>query len=312
MSASTLVVTGGTGFIGGALVRSAAQKGWSVVALTRSEVSPASRAPVEGVEFRTLRNPDELGRVLQDVGPFRLVHAASPGVMPGDRSWSTLVDGCVSYTLALVEAASALRAERIVNTSSWSAYAAPCPEDQAIDEGTPLNPTNLYGAAKASAEVMGAALARSLGAPFYTARLFNVYGPGEAGTRLLPHVLSHLRRGETVSLTPGLQRRDFVYIDDVVDALLLLVSAENVNDTAYNICTGRAVSVRALVEKACDALSAPRSLLKFGALPGRHDEPPSIIGNPARIERDLGWTAQISLEGGLTRFIERTVAGEVE
>lgn len=303
--AETLVITGATGFIGGALGRAALSRGLNVIGLTRSRLH--CDAPFTTL---TLTDPADLGSVLRGVGPVRVIHAASPGTRPEERSSTTLVEGCVTYTLALVEACAGIAVERIVNVSSWSAYADPAPANPVLSEDAPLNRTNLYGAAKASAELMGSALAAKHGLEFHTARLFNVYGPGEARARLLPHVMSHLTRGERVALTPGMQERDFVFIDDVADALISLAVADALPSDVYNVASGRPVSVRALVEQACALMNAPASLLDFGALPGRPDEPVQVLGDTRRIKDDLGWTAKTDIETGLKHFLAYHAAGE--
>lgn len=299
--AATLVITGATGFIGRALLAAAQKNGLSVVGLTRS---PVALQEGKGA-LRTLAHPSHLGAALGDLGPLRIIHAAAPGTRLEDRSSEALTEGCVSYTLGLVEACARINVERFVNVSSWSAYADPPPETPVLSETSPLNRSNIYGAAKASAELMGSALAARHGTEFRTARLFNVYGPGEAEARLLPHVVSHLKRHATVALTPGLQERDFVFIDDAVEALLCMAYADHVPDHAYNIATGTPVSVRSMVERMCEILGAPADLLKFGAIPARPDEPPRVVGDPSRARSVLGWRARTGIDAGLRLFLSR-------
>lgn len=307
--AASIAITGATGFIGSALVAAAAASGARVIALSRQP--HAFREPSgHNVTYRVLETPQQLRTVLSDVETVRLVHAASPGIRLEDRSWPALVDGCVKFTLDLVDACGGAKVERFVNVSSWSAYADPPPEDPVLREESPLTQTNLYGAAKAAAELMGSALARQNGLAFCTARLFNVYGPGEANTRLLPQLITRLKRLERAALTPGLQKRDFIFVDDAVNALLRLAMADQVPHSVYNISTGQSVSVREMVERASVVMGAPLELLDFGALPPRPDEPPCVIGDPARFESDFGWRPQTDLQAGLQNYVQKLVTGD--
>ena len=307
MPEPAIIVTGATGFIGSALVRRLSADGATVVALTRDANRPAARrlAELDGVELREAASAAALNEVFTGLAARVVVHAAAPGVHPEDRHWSTLLDGAIGYTLALVEAAAERRVARILHLGSWSAYADPSDPDRPLSETDQLTRTNLYGACKASAELIAAAQAQALGIEFVSARLFNVFGPGEDERRLLPYVIRKLSAGEPVELTSGVQQRDFVFIDDAVEALVRLANARAPRHAVYNICSGASVPVRSLVEAACEAVSASPSLLRFGALPQRRDEPLRICGDPARMRAEFGWSPSVGPLEGVRRVVDQ-------
>ena len=124
----------------------------------------------------------------------------------------------------------------------------------------------MYGAAKAVAFLAGNALAVRLGTPFVALRLFSAFGVHEAPQRLAPYLIHHLTQDQTVALTPGDQVRDFLYEDDVVDALIVAADSETVRPGAvYNVCSGRPTRVREVGEMVARASWANPSVFCNGA-----------------------------------------------
>jgi nucleoside-diphosphate-sugar epimerase len=176
-----------------------------------------------------------------------------------------------------------------------------------IREEHPLEPPSLYGAAKAAAALFGKALAARLGIAFVPLRLFGVYGPGEAPSRLVPHLIAHFRAGTTPALTPGGQARDFTYIDDVVEALMAAATAPGVvAGRAYNVCSGVPSLVREVAHLAARAVGKEGADLGLGRRAYRDDEPMWIVGDPSRFTEATGWTARVALEEGIRRMAEAT------
>lgn len=300
-----ILLTGGTGFIGKAVSSHLLSSGHAVLAVTRDDRSPSARTLAEnGAELLVVAEPEAFADTLAGLPISHVLHAAAPGIKPEDRTWSRLNQGCTVYTLSLLEALQDHNIDRFLNVGSWSEYAPPVNEAEAIAETFPLESRNLYGAAKAGAFLSAQAFAEQKNIPFVSTRLFNVYGPGEADSRLIPYVITKLIAGETVDLTPGLQERDFVFVEDVAEALIrLLLTPGQIKNSVYNICSGAGTSVRDMVYTAARALKADESLLKFGARPYRPDEPLRVTGNPSRLKYELDWVAQTPVETGVIALV---------
>jgi nucleoside-diphosphate-sugar epimerase len=173
-----------------------------------------------------------------------------------------------------------------------------------LTEEDPLFPVSLYGAAKACSHVYGAAFAKLRNIPFCTLRLFGVFGPGEASYRLIPYVISHLRRDTPVDLTGGEQLRDLLYVDDVVEALLLAAKSDALpSGSSYNICSGQGVSIRRVAEEVAEAMNKPKNLLRFGARPYRADEPMWLVGDNQRFRSVTGWLPRVTLRDGIGEMV---------
>jgi len=308
---SPVLVTGASGFVGSALISRLAADGCRVVCLARSSSQVPVGAHGPNVEWiRSDRHdPATLRALLGDMAPAIVFNLAAYGVRPDDRDAAAMIDGNVGLLADLLAAVADRPPRRFIHIGSCSEYG-PALEGARLSERDPLDPTSLYGAAKAGAALFGRNLAQRLEIPFVTLRLFGVYGPGEASYRLIPYLIERLRQNERVDLTPGEQLRDLLYIDDVVDALVSAARPVGVEDfQSYNVCSGAAVRIRDIATSVCRVLGKPLDLLAFGARPYRPDEPMSIIGNPARFHAATGWSPGVTLEEGIGRMVERLSAG---
>jgi nucleoside-diphosphate-sugar epimerase len=295
------LLTGATGLIGSVLVERLLAEGVKVYALARPGsklTAPANVIPVSSFETDDLR--DALAAFSCDT----VFHLASYGVQPHDRDHDQLIDGNVRLLSHVLQAVSGWPLQRFIFTGSCAEYGFYARENIAISEDQPLRPASLYGAAKASAELYGHALATQLKIPFVTLRLFNVFGPGEKPHRLLPSIIDALENERPVELTGGEQQRDLLHVDDVADALLTAANSESLRSlAAYNICSGVPVSIRQVVEIAAELLGRPQRLLQWGKLPYRSDEPMWVVGDPSRFFAVTPWRPKISLEAGIERMI---------
>ncbi len=134
-------------------------------------------------------------------------------------------------------------------------------------------------------------------------RLFHIYGPGEAPSRLVPYLVDCLRNEVRAKLTKGEQYRDALYLDDAVSALLAAAAAPALSETVYNVCSGCPMTVRGLADAVAHALGKSTDLLEFGALPYRHDEEMWVVGDNRRFLRDTTWSPAVSLEDGIPNVI---------
>jgi nucleoside-diphosphate-sugar epimerase len=163
-----------------------------------------------------------------------------------------------------------------------------------------LYPATLYGAAKHALHTLQRPLAREMSVSLAWGRVFLLYGPWEAPARLVPSVIRSLLRGEPALCTEGLQRRDFLHVEDVARAFATLLDSDYTGPA--NICTGRPVEVREVAVRLGEIIGRPE-LLRLGAVPSRAEEPDLLSGDTAVLE-SLGFRPQYSLQEGLTRTVE--------
>ena len=319
------LVTGGTGFVGGALARRLHAQGARVMALGRNPEAGAALAR-EGIGFVRADLADAVavaeacqgqdmvfhcGALASPWGPYARFYAAN---VTGTEN---VIDGCQQHGV-----------QRLIHVSTPSVYFGTQPRlNVREDAPLPAKPLSHYAATKRLAE-LAVERAHAAGLPTITIRPRAIFGPGD--NVLLPRLLRQVRSGRLRVIGAGDTVADLTYIDNVVDALLLCAEAPaHALGRTYNITNGETVRLWDLVARLCVALGYPpphkrismrAALAVAGALeavytllPGR--EPPltrytvRMLAQDATLDitaarRDLGYAPRVSIEDGLTRFVE--------
>jgi UDP-glucose 4-epimerase len=300
------LVTGGNGFIGRRLVRCLASGGHAVTILQRSsQCAPGAKELLHVDPF----SPDTISAVLTGRRFDWVFHLASYGVRPQDRDIEPMFRVNVDATRRLIEIASCWPPRALVLVGTGAEYALKG-TDRPLSEDHPLEHFKLYAASKAAGTLGSAAIARARNAPFAAARLFGVYGPGEAPHRLLPSLVEGLKSMRRVALTEGHQKRDFLFVDDAVNALIKLSKSleRKPCQIIANIGTGRPLSVRSFAERVAAALGSPIELLGFGDIPMRPEEAMMFSGDPTFVGKVTGWQPRIDLDQGILLSIAELAA----
>ncbi len=171
-----------------------------------------------------------------------------------------------------------------------------------LAEDSEALPTTLYGKSKLAGTITLTDSCRKFGLKGVTARLFSVYGPGEAPQRLLPTLIHAARNGQPIPLTAGLHKRDFVYVEDVAESLMRL-GLTSLSGEVVNVATGVLSSTRTFAETAAETLGIDHARLRFGSLPTRLEE---MNHEPVTIRRLVeltGWTPRTTIAEGLRKTV---------
>lgn len=271
------IVTGAAGFIGRQLVAQLQSAGVAVDAWSRSEID--------------LLNLDAVKSGLANGPPALIYHLASASVRPdSDRS-----SGCVTTEVGMVAniVAAAPRGSRLLVTGSMAEYG----QSGRLSESSACTPQTAYGIAKLASSLWALGPGRDAGLDVCVARLFGVYGRGEADYRLLPALLRGLQSGAPIALSDGEQRRDFVRVDDVCKTLLALALLSDWSFGVVNVGSGHALSVRAVAERLADDIGASRDLLRFGAVPRRETDEALLEADTDRLGKLIGHAPPQRLAG---------------
>ncbi len=295
------LIVGATGFLGRALVSRLQRDGVSTYSLVFDDRPRRPLPDGEVIRSRSSAAADILA-ALKGSEFDCVYHVAAAGVSPGERDPQTLLHGNLGLISNVLLAMADMPPRRFIYTGSCAEYSRAQPP-QLISEEHPTLPRSVYGASKATATIWATALAHKLGISFVTLRLFHIYGPGEAPSRLVPYLVDCLRNEVRAKLTEGEQYRDVLYLDDAVSALLAAAAAPALSETVYNVCSGCPVTVRGLADTAARVLGKSTDFLEFGALPYRPDEEMWIVGDNRRFLCDTTWSPAFSLEQGLTHVV---------
>jgi UDP-glucose 4-epimerase len=300
------LVTGGAGFIGSHLVEGLTAAGRKVRVLDdlstglRGNLAHVRPAPelIEG----DVANGDVVGRAMHGVGVvFHLAALASV-----QRSVEAPADThrvCATGTLAVLDAARSAGVRRVVYAGSSSAYGIPAGPVQAEDD--PLRPLSPYAAAKLAGEMYAESFASTFGLETVRLRFFNVFGARQRADSPYSGVIALFIAALTAGRTPsvfgdGLQTRDFVYVTDVVRALLQAADRPGVSGRVYNIGTGHGTSVLDLAAALNRLLGT--SITPVHAPPRAGDVRHSCA-DITRARRDLGFEPAVSFTDGLAETL---------
>jgi UDP-glucose 4-epimerase len=291
------LITGATGFIGRRLVRRLAADGFLVTSLQRSgEAIPGVHETIALPLF----TPANIADALRSRNFDCLFHLASYGVNPGHRDLGEMLRINVDVTRTLVKTATAWSGGSVIISGSGAEYDL-TNVTSPVSEFQPLESFKSYGASKAAGGLLALATARANNLPLAYLRLFGVFGPGEAPHRLLPSLVGQLQQGKRVPLSAGDQLRDFLYVDDVVSALITAAQflRKSPRQAAMNLSSGEPTSVRHFAECVADLMGASRTLLGFGDIAKRPDDVMLFSGQPDLLKTTIGWRPEHSIESGL-------------
>ncbi|WP_207101785.1 dTDP-glucose 4,6-dehydratase [Paracoccus shandongensis] len=318
-----ILVTGGAGFIGSAVVRLAVRRGHEVVnvdaltyAANPANVAEAADSPLYRFEHVDIRDRAALDRVFATHRPDAVMHLAAESHV--DRS----IDGPAAFietnvigTFNMLEAArshwtSRGRPEgfRFHHISTDEVFGS-LGETGQFTETTPYDPRSPYSASKAGSDHLVRAWHETYGLPVLLTNCSNNYGPYHFPEKLVPVVILKALAGEPIPVYgDGGNVRDWLYVEDHADALLLVVEKGEVG-RSYNIGGENEARNIDLVRTICahmDALhpqGAPHAdLITFVTDRPGHDRRYAI--DPARIRTELGWRPSVTVEEGLRRTVE--------
>jgi UDP-glucose 4-epimerase len=304
-------VTGGAGFIGSNLVDALLERGDEVTVIDdlstgrTANLGPALERGAEMVEA-DIRDAALVAELLEARRPEVVFHLAAQidvrrSVAEPDFDASINVGG----TANVLEAARRAGSRRFVNASTGGAiYGEGAGKDLPLAENAPVEPISPYGQSKFAAEGYVALYGRLHGTSGISLRLGNVYGPrqdplGEAGVVAI--FCGRLRAGEPpLVFGDGRQTRDYIYVGDVVAAMLAAADSEAAG--AYNVGTGRETSVLDLVDRLRRLAGADGFEPEFA--PARSGEVDRISIDPARASTELGWSPATGVDEGLRRTLD--------
>ena len=333
-STRTLLITGGAGFIGSALVRSVlAETPHRVVNVDKLTYAASldSLADVADDSRYTLEQADiaDAGRmqaILAEHQPDLIIHLAAETHV--DRSIdgpATFVRTNIEGTYTLLEASRAYwqhlrhtqadkaQGFRFHHVSTDEVYGDLGPHDPAFTEQTPYAPSSPYSASKASADHLVRAWHRTYGLPTLISNCSNNYGPRQFPEKLIPLMILNALAGKPLPVYgDGQQVRDWLFVEDHARALLTIACEGRVGET-YNVgglneqtnldvVRGVCQCLETLAPEKPAGLNAYQDLIEFVTDRPGHDRRYAI--NADKIQRELGWTPRESFDSGLYNTVQ--------
>jgi len=326
-----IIVTGGAGFIGSALVRHLIRHTDANVvvadkltyAANLNSLAPVANSPRYRLEKIDIVDRDRVRRLFADVRPTHVMHLAAETHV--DRSISgseAFMATNIMGTYELLEASRAYLSEgapetgdfRFLHVSTDEVYGS-LGEEGLFTEETAYDPSSPYSAAKAASDHLAKAWHRTYGLPVIISNCSNNYGPYHFPEKLIPLIILNAMEGKALPVYgDGANVRDWLYVDDHVRALYKILTRGRLGET-YNVGGRNERTNLEVVHAICDTLDAlrpagapHRQLIEFVTDRPGHDKRYAIDAN--KLESELGWQAEETFDTGLRKTIEWYLANE--
>ena len=324
-----ILVTGGAGFIGSAVVRQAIRDGHEIVnldsltyAANLENVAPVSNATGYTFEMVSVTDSEALGDVFARHKPDAVMHLAAESHV--DRSIdgpAAFIETNISGTYTLLEAARAYwtnqgkpESFRFHHISTDEVFGS-LGETGMFTEDTPYDPRSPYSASKAASDHLVRAWGETYGMPVVLTNCSNNYGPYHFPEKLIPVVILNALHGRPIPVYgAGENVRDWLYVEDHADALLLVLQKGQIG-RSYNIGGENEARNIDLVRTICALLDERRpanaphdKLIEFVDDRPGHDLRYAI--DPTRIREELGWRPSVTVEEGLAKTVDWYLANE--
>jgi len=319
-----ILVTGGAGFIGSAVVRLAVARGHRVVnldALTYAacldNVAEVANSPLYTFEHADIRDRAALDRILETHKPDAIMHLAAESHV--DRSIDgpgNFIETNITGTYHMLEAARAYwtaqgrpNTFRFHHISTDEVFGSLGPAGM-FTEDTPYDPRSPYSASKAASDHLVRAWAETYGLPVVLTNCSNNYGPYHFPEKLVPVVILNALAGKPLPIYgDGANIRDWLYVEDHADALFCVLEKGKLG-RSYNIGGENERTNLKLVKTICGILDEKRprdsgtyaDLITFVADRPGHDARYAI--DPARMNTELGWHPSVTVEEGLALTVQ--------
>jgi len=292
---TNVLMTGGAGFIGSHIADRLLERGDRVLVIDNFSTARRDSLPAhENLTLveDTIANEEVVSRAFADLEPEVVVHAAASYKDP--EAWAEDSRTNAVGTANVVRAAQAGGVSRLVYFQTALCYGLH-PQEQPITLSHPLDPKD---SSYAISKTAGEWYVRLSGLDWISFRLANVYGPRNLSGPL-PTFFQRLSEGKPCFVMDT--RRDFVFVDDLVDVALRAIDGSG-ESGVYHVSSGSDVSIKELFEATVKAMEIELEE-DVEVRPRNPDDAPSILLDPAKTERDFDWSAETPLEEGVAKAV---------
>ncbi len=277
---NNVLVTGSKGFIGSLLVTQLQSKGYTVFEWDENNGD---------ISTTTIK--------LQNIN--HIFHLAAQTFVP--KSWDEPYSFYKSNTLGTINVLEYCKTKEI-SLTFISAYVYGAPNTLPINESHELKPANPYMHSKILAESACKFYSDNYDVKVNIIRPFNIYGPGLSDRFLIPEIiLQTLSNSEEIKVQDLSPKRDFVYIDDLIDAILLSMKSDGYYNI-FNVGSGESYSVKEIIDKVQKIANTNKTVISNDNV--RKNEIPDVIADISFVKEKLNWSPKFNLEDGLKKLVE--------
>ncbi|QGJ69061.1 Hypothetical protein PBC10988_7260 [Planctomycetales bacterium 10988] len=293
------VITGSQGFVGKALVERLQQLHLPYLATTRLTKDKKSLQVLNGIcHFVDLSKPESLIPKRFFDQPFRLIHLAW---CTGERKSFQANAAQVHHLAGLLDYWTGKGLSEVIALGSAEEYAEA--GGKLSDRSVPHGNFSPYGWGKRTAYHLVKSWAKKSDIKTSWLRPFIIYGPGQQGNMLIPYAIEKALNNESGDFTDGKQQRDFLYIDDLIDAVANVISIPHQGFKSYQLGNGSPIEVCEILQT-IHLFGHCRSEWNYGAIPRRPGEPVEQYADIRRTKKELKWRPKIDFEEGINLTLQ--------
>ena len=296
MNKKKILITGGTGFIGYHLAKKCLKLKWLVTSLSTKK--PKKNRKLKQVKYIIcdVSNKKELKKKLKTNYDYVINLAGYVDHSHKLKTMKSHYDGCKNLSSFFLNT----EIQKFIQIGSSIEYGkvkSPQFENIKNDQKT----FSVYGNAKLLSTKLLLKLNKKFNFPATIIRLYLVYGPKQDNNRVIPITISNAIKNQKFDCSEGLQLRDFIYIDDVINGILKIINNKKLAGQIINIGSGKPISIRNVILKICNLVGSGKP--QFGKIKLRNDETMKLYPNISRAKRLLSWKPKIQLNSGLKKTI---------
>jgi len=291
-----VIVVGGNGYLGSFLVKALKEQEANVFIISRNCKASDSQFIVDITNF------DETNNIIQKIKPDIVYHLAANISRNRDFSiYENMAAVNVQGTLNILKSLEGIDAHFIF-TSSSEIYGN---NESPFHENQLPKPVSPYSLSKVNAEMLIQTYCINHQKKFTNLRVFNFYGEHMPEEFFIPQMINSLKNEEDFLMTKGEQVRDFLYVSDVVSALILSAQNTNAYGETMNVCSGEGTKLSTLAS-AVNSTMKTKAKIMLGAIPYRDNEVWEMIGDNSKIKNIIGFKPAISIEKGIEIVINKS------
>lgn len=302
-SVDNFLVTGATGFIGSALVRELIKQNKKISVIVRNKKVNwrLKNYKTKLLIYEADITAKNLQKTIQKIKPSYIFHTTSFGTRPEESDFAKMLSVNIMGTVNLLESLKSVPFVSFINTGTSSEYGINSNPHKETDLPAPVNN---YGISKYATTLVCQKYAKEFSMPIITLRLFSPFGYFEEKKRLIPWIISHALLKRDIPLANPAFVRDFIFIDDVVDAYFRAVLAKHKKGDIYNIGSGQEYSIKNVVQLVTKITkSTSRPLWHTTPKQQRQLEPKHWKADTDKAKNGLHWKVSTNLEDGLEKTI---------